>query len=120
MRRLLLACAIAAIAATIASAAPPALIERTKLFGNPSRSAGRLSPDGKWLSWLAPRDGVMNVWVAPTADPTKARPLTAEKVRPIRSYFWAPDSSMILFINDKGGDENFLLYGVDLATGAQK
>jgi dipeptidyl aminopeptidase/acylaminoacyl peptidase len=124
MRRLLLACAVAAAAlATASYAAPdqaPPLIERTKLFGNPRRTAGRLSPDGKWLSWLAPKDGVMNVWAAPTADPAKARALTSEKVRPIRSYFWSPDSSQILFINDKGGDENFLLYGVDVATGEQK
>ncbi|HEV2530268.1 S9 family peptidase [Phenylobacterium sp.] len=124
MRRILLACAVSAAAvATVSMAAPasaPPLIARTKLFGNPSRSAGRLSPDGKWLSWLAPRDGVMNVWVAPTAEPAKAHAVTTERVRPIRSYFWSPDSSMILFVNDKGGDENFLLYGVDVATGAQK
>jgi dipeptidyl aminopeptidase/acylaminoacyl peptidase len=132
MRRLFAATAIAAVAATstlIASAlaappadksGPPSLIERTKLFGNPSRSAGRISPDGKWLSWLAPRDGMMNIWVAPVADLANARPLTAEKVRPIRSYFWSPDSGSILFINDKGGDENFLLYGVDVASGAQR
>jgi dipeptidyl aminopeptidase/acylaminoacyl peptidase len=132
MRRLFAATAIAIIAtSTLAAGAlaaapsagkggPAPLIERTKLFGNPSRSAGRISPDGKWLSWLAPRDGMMNIWVAPVSDPTKARPLTAEKVRPIRSYFWSPDASMILFINDKGGDENFLLYGVDVASGAQK
>ena len=46
--------------------------------------------------------------------------MTAEKVRPIRSYFWSPDASAILFINDKGGDENFLLYGVDITSGTQK
>ena len=122
MRRLLLATAIAVTVSTVALAAttPAPLIERTKLFGNPSRAAGRISPDGKWLSWLAPRDGVMNIWIAPVADPTKAKALTTEKLRPIRAYFWAPDASMILFINDKGGDENFLLYGVDVATGAQK
>ena len=123
MRRLFAASAIAIVTAATALAAVAAeapLIERTKLFGNPSRSQGRISPDGKWLSWLAPRDGMMNIWVAPTADPTKARPLTAEKVRPIRQYFWSPDASTILFINDKGGDENFLLYGVDVASGAQK
>ncbi len=122
MRRLF-AAAIAIVAAATALAAVAAeapLIERTKLFGNPSRSAGRISPDGKWLSWLAPRDGMMNIWVAPVADPTKAQPLTAEKVRPIREYFWSPDASMLLFLNDKGGDENFLLYGVDVASGTQK
>jgi hypothetical protein len=96
------------------------LIERAKLFGNPTKTAGRLSPDGKWLAFIAPRDGVLNVWVAPVDKPNQARPLTAEKARPIRSYFWAPNSKQILFVNDKGGDENFLLYGVDLATTTQK
>jgi len=103
---------------------PPApagapLIERAKLFGNPTRTAARISPDGKWLSWIAPRDGVMNVWVAPFDKPDAARPLTAEKTRPIRTVFWSPDSKQLLFINDKGGDENFLLYGVDIASGKQ-
>ena len=58
------------------------------------------------------RDGVLNIWVAPTADPAAAKPLTTEKTRPIRTYYWAPDAKSVLFINDKGGDENFLLYGV--------
>jgi dipeptidyl aminopeptidase/acylaminoacyl peptidase len=95
------------------------LIERAKIFGNPSKTGGRISPDGQWLSWVAPRDGVLNVWVAPAADPSKARPLTEEKVRPIRSAFWSPDSRQLLFIQDKGGDENFLLYGVDVVSGKQ-
>ncbi len=112
--------AVAAIAQTTQPSNTVALIERAKLFGNPTRTGGQLSPDGKWLGFIAPRDGVLNVWVAPVDRPAEARPLTAEKVRPIRSYFWAPDSKQILFVNDKGGDENFLLYGVDLASGAQK
>ncbi|MEG2033460.1 MAG: S9 family peptidase, partial [Janthinobacterium sp.] len=95
------------------------LIERAKIFGNPSKSGGRISPDGKWLSWIAPRDGVLNVWVAPSSDLAQARSLTEEKVRPIRSSFWSPDSTTLLYIQDKGGDENFLLYGVNVATGKQ-
>ena len=95
------------------------LIERAKLFGNPSKSGGKISPDGRWLSWIAPRDGVLNVWVAPASDLAQARPLTQETVRPIRSSFWAPDSKTLLFIQDKGGDENFLLYGVNVASGKQ-
>ena len=95
------------------------LIERAKIFGNPSKSGGRISPDGQWLSWIAPRDGVLNVWVAPASDPAKARVLTDEKVRPVRSSFWSPDSKVLLYIQDKGGDENFLLYGVDVASGKQ-
>src|SRR5687768_11025256 len=96
------------------------LIPREKLFGNPTKAAGRLSPDGQWLSWIAPRDGVLNIYVAPVSNPAAAKPLTNEKLRPIRQYFWAPDSKQILFINDKGGDENFLLYGVDVATAKER
>jgi dipeptidyl aminopeptidase/acylaminoacyl peptidase len=121
MRLLLTTVAAAALAAPAFAQAPAIpLIERTKLFGNPTKTGGKISPDGKYLSWIAPRDGVLNIWVAPTADPAAAKPLTAEKLRPIRSYYWSPDSKMILFVNDKGGDENFLLYGVDISTGAQK
>jgi dipeptidyl aminopeptidase/acylaminoacyl peptidase len=100
-------------------AAPP-LIPRDTLFGNPSRIQGRLSPDGQWLSWIAPRDGVLNVWVAPAAKPDEGRPLTNESQRPLRQHFWAPDSKTILYINDTGGDENFRLYGVNVVTGEQR
>ena len=103
-----------------AEAAPAPLIERARLFGNPSRREARISPDGKWLAWLAPRQGVMNVWVAPVAAPAKAKAVTAENDRPIREYFWSPDSATILFINDKHGDENFRLYGVEVASGVQR
>ena len=62
---------------------------------------------------------MLNVWVAPAGEPSKARVLTDEKLRPVRSSFWSPDSKVLLYIQDKGGDENFLLYGVDVATGKQ-
>jgi dipeptidyl aminopeptidase/acylaminoacyl peptidase len=105
--------------ANAAAAAAP-LIERSKLFGNPSRSGASLSPNGEWLSWLAPRDGVMNIWVAPVADLAAAKPLTASKDRPIRQSFWSPDSGMVMYVQDKGGDENFLLYGIDIASGLER
>jgi dipeptidyl aminopeptidase/acylaminoacyl peptidase len=121
IRSVLAAAVLAAIlpAQAQSPASDVPLIERAKIFGNPSKTGGRISPDGQWLSWVAPRDGVLNVWVAPAADPSKARPLTEEKVRPIRSAFWSPDSRQLLFIQDKGGDENFLLYGVDVVSGKQ-
>lgn len=95
------------------------LIPRDHLFGNPTRAAGQISPDGRWLSWLAPKDGVLNIWMAPSDDPESARAMSNDTERPIREYFWAPDSRSLLYIQDKGGDENFLLYGIDVATGKE-
>ncbi|HEX8381612.1 MAG TPA: S9 family peptidase, partial [Allosphingosinicella sp.] len=118
---LLAACAgltAAAVPALARSDAP--LIPREKIFGNPTKVSGRLSPDGKWLSWIAPREGVLNIYVAPADNPGAARALTSETKRPLRQYSWSPDSRHILFINDKGGDENFLLYGVDVTSGEQR
>ena len=116
----LIAIALACPTLAIAETPQVPLIERAKLFGNPSRVAGQLSPDGHWLSWIAPRDGVLNIWVAPVGNTVHGRPLTDERTRPIRDYFWAPDSKSILYVNDKGGDENFLLYSVDVTSGAQR
>lgn len=99
--------------------APTPLIPRAALFGNPTRAQGLISPDGQWLSWIAPRDGVLNIWIAPASDPEAARAITAATERPIRQHFWAPDASAVMYIQDKGGDENFLLYSVDIATGAE-
>jgi dipeptidyl aminopeptidase/acylaminoacyl peptidase len=105
-------------ASATGQAAP--LIPREDLFGNPTRTGGQISPDGNWLSWRAPKDGVMNVWVAPVSDPAAARPITSSTDRPIPQYFWAPDSRSVLYVQDKGGDENYLLYGVDVASGAER
>jgi len=95
------------------------LIARDALFGNPTRAAAQISPDGDYLTWLAPKDGVLNVWLAPADSPDQARAITASTDRPIRQYFWAPDGKSVLYVQDKGGDENYLLYGVNVATGEE-
>ena len=99
-----------------ASAKPAnAQIARRALFGNPSRASATISPDGRHIAFLAPRDGVLNIWVAPRENIGEARPLSAERERPIQQFFWAPDSARVLYLQDKGGTEDFLLYGVTLA-----
>lgn len=96
------------------------LIDREVLFGNPSRFQGRLSPDGAQMSFRAPLDGVMNLWVAPAGNIDGARPITRNAGRGIPSHFWALDSKSILYIEDQNGDENWHLYRVDLSTGQTK
>ena len=94
------------------------LIPRKAFFGNPDRTAVQISPDGAHLSWLAPLDGVMNVWVADRNDITNAQPVTSDTGRGIRIYNWAFTNNHILFQQDVGGDENFRLYALELVTGS--
>lgn len=108
------------LATAATDAAPPALIPRTVLFGNPDKSQGRLSHDGQHLAFLAPVDGVMNVWVGPPEKINEAKPVTKDAKRGIRRYFWAYDNQHILFTQDKGGDENWRIYSVDIASGEEK
>lgn len=95
------------------------LIPRDHLFGNPTRAQGKISPDGTWLSWLAPHEGVLNIWLAPRDNPDAAEVMTRSADRPIRQHMWSPLSDALLYIQDKGGDENFLLYRVDIASGEE-
>jgi dipeptidyl aminopeptidase/acylaminoacyl peptidase len=120
---LLCACAAppAEQATTARSAPGQTLIPRSVIFGNPERIGGRVSPDGKYVSFLAPREGVLNIWVVEHGKPlSEARAVTNEKVRPIRSHSWAANGEDILYTQDKGGDENFLLYAVNARTGAER
>lgn len=93
------------------------LIPRAVLFGNPERSDVQVSPDGKWISWLAPQGGVLNVWVAPAGDLAKAKPVTAAKEQPILEAEWAFDGKHLLYWQDEAGDENDHVYRVAIETG---
>jgi dipeptidyl aminopeptidase/acylaminoacyl peptidase len=89
------------------------------LFGNPERANALVSPDGRRLSWLAPLDGVLNVWVAARAG-GDARPVTRDRDRGIRVYFWAHDARHVLYLQDTAGDENWRLFAVEVETGADR
>jgi len=92
------------------------LIPRHTFFGNPDRASVQLSPDGTQMSYLAAVDGVLNVWVAPKGDLSKARVVTHDKHRGIRMYSWAYTSNHVLYLQDKGGDEDWHVYSVNLKT----
>ncbi|MFO8034707.1 MAG: S9 family peptidase [Candidatus Bipolaricaulota bacterium] len=92
------------------------LIPRAALFGNPDRAMIKLSPGGRWLSYLAPLDGVLNVWVAPANEPEQAWPVTADRGRGIRHYAWAHTDNHVLYLQDADGDENWRVYSVDAET----
>ena len=121
MRRLLLLFGLlllapAAPTRTASAEEAVALIPREVLFGNPDRAGVRLSPDGAAISWLAPVEGVMNLWVAPVGDLAAARAVTRDTGRGISQYSWAYDNRHIVYRQDKGGDENWRVYALDLVT----
>jgi dipeptidyl aminopeptidase/acylaminoacyl peptidase len=101
------------------SGAADKLIPRSALFGNPVKTQARLSPDGRYVSFLAPRDGVLNVWLAPFGKLGEAKPITQDRKRGIRQHLWAFDNRHVLFLQDEGGDENWRVYSVDIQTGRQ-
>lgn len=118
-------CALALVAGAVLQAVParadaPALISREVLFGNPDKSQPRISPDGTKLSFLAPVDGVLNVWVGPVDNPMLAKPVTNDTGRGIRIQFWSFTNNHIIYLQDKGGDENWRAYSVNLETGKTK
>lgn len=92
------------------------LIARAHLFGNPARVDGRVSPDGRRLSWISPVDGVKNLWVAPIDDPAAAVPVTQDRGRGVRNHAWTFDGRHVVYHQDRGGDENWHVHAVDVET----
>ncbi|MBL9122644.1 MAG: S9 family peptidase, partial [Planctomycetaceae bacterium] len=56
-------------------------------------------------------------WVGPAGDIKAAKPITADKKRGIRIFFWAYTSNHVLYQQDVGGDEDFHVYSVNLQDG---
>ena len=112
----------------VASAKPaprmdPKLVPRDTLFGNTEHTGPGISPDGKWLAYIAPVDGVMNVMVVAASTPLdleKAKPMTHDETRPVFQYSWALVPGKLLYMQDAAGDENFHVHVVDVATGKEQ
>lgn len=94
------------------------IVPRSVLFGNPTYASPKLSPDGKYLAYLAPdEEDILNVHVRETNDAATARVVTHDpSKRGIRIFQWAEDSATILYRQDFEGDENFHLWAIDVTT----
>jgi dipeptidyl aminopeptidase/acylaminoacyl peptidase len=90
------------------------LLDRELFFGDPEISGSQLSPDGKFITFIKPFKGTRNVWIKRTQEPfASAKPITNETKRPVPSYFWSRDGKYVLYVQDKGGDENYNIYAVN-------
>ena len=96
------------------------IIPRKVLFGNPDKAGVQISPDGQYLSYLAPVNGVLNIHVANIKDIQSARPITNDASRGIRSYFWLYDNKTIVYLQDDKGNEDWHAHIVDIEVGETK
>ena len=80
-------------------------------FKNPDQAAHALSPDGRYLAWLAPWESRRNIYVRPLAGGPTTR-VTSETARDIAGFGWK-GSNRLIYGKDFGGDENFHIVSVD-------
>ncbi|WP_376694627.1 S9 family peptidase [Wenzhouxiangella sp. EGI_FJ10305] len=91
----------------------PPQLDRQLFFGDPEISGAQISPDGKFVTFMRPFEGVRNIWIKGIDESfDDARPLTDDD-RPVPGYFWSRDGEYVLYVQDKGGDENFHVWAVD-------
>jgi Tol biopolymer transport system component len=105
------------VSAPVAAQIPP-VIPVEHFFDSPEIAAAQISPNGRWLAYLKPYRGKLNVFVRPVGSGEERR-LTADTLRPIREYYWSSDGARVLYLQDRGGNENFHIFavGVDAAPG---
>ncbi len=122
MKRFVLALLVLALIAGAATAAEklpyldklPKIIDRAVIFGDPEIAGAQISPDGEYISFLKQYKGYLNIWVKERKQKFEdAHPVTADTVRSVRGYTWTHDGKYILYIQDKGGNENYHAYVVD-------
>jgi dipeptidyl aminopeptidase/acylaminoacyl peptidase len=92
----------------------PELISVEDFFAPPVQAAATISPDGTRIAFLAPWKNRLNVWVQGLDSDEPARCVTADETRSVLSYEWTDDPRWLLYLQDKGGDENWRTYRVDL------
>ena len=92
----------------------PDLIPIEALYEPPVMQWGGISPDGRWLSYMKQWHGHQNVFVRAVGSGAE-RPVTRDSVRSIGSYWWSGDGKRILWLQDRGGDENFHLFATDIS-----
>ena len=93
------------------------LIPRSVIFGNPDRIGLRTSPDGKNLSFIAPHNGVLNIFLASDNNLENAKAITNDTHRGIIRYFWSYDNKHIIYMQDNNGNENEHIFKVNIESG---
>jgi dipeptidyl aminopeptidase/acylaminoacyl peptidase len=88
------------------------LIPMKDFFRNPEKSGFSLSPNGEYLAFMQPWEKRRNVFIQKIGSDTAVR-ITGATERDIAGYAWK-GNGRIVYVQDRGGDENFRLYAVSI------
>jgi dipeptidyl aminopeptidase/acylaminoacyl peptidase len=114
-RSLIAVTASFAMTTTAFAQSNPPEIPLRDFFRNPESANFLLSPDGEKIAFLKPYENRLNIWVQPEKG-GEAKRLTGATDRDIRGFAFK-GNDFVVYVKDKGGDENFHLYSVSLADG---
>lgn len=81
-------------------------------FKNPEKTGYQISPNGEYISYRAPYQSRMNIFIQKIGEDKTTR-ITSETDRDIPGYMWA-NNERIIYIKDVGGDENYHGYAVNI------
>ncbi len=82
-------------------------------FKKPKQSAFKFSPNGKYIAYRQRGKSAKKHLYIKNISTKKSTCILLEGKELIRDYGWASDKR-ILYIKDKGGDENYQLFALDL------
>lgn len=88
-------------------------------FKKPKQSSFQFSPNGLYLSFREKDDNSKNHVYVKNTETDKVVRVIEEGEDLVRGYGWANDNRLI-YVQDKGGDENYHLFAVDLDGKNQK
>ncbi|WP_308992804.1 S9 family peptidase [Mariniflexile litorale] len=88
-------------------------------FAKPKARSFSFSPNGTYLSYREKDENTKNHVYVKNLETNEVKRVIEEKEELIRGFGWANDNRLI-YVMDKGGNENYHLFGVDIDGANQK
>jgi len=85
---------------------------------NPGNFGYELSPDGNYITFSSSWENRSNVFVKKMNDDSEPVRVSNSKDRDVAGFFWKDNN--LLYVKDKGGDENFHIYSTTFNGSEEK
>ncbi len=94
-------------------ALPPLIPARAFFANTASNGAYQVSPDGRWLAWVAVQGTRPALWIRAVEPADAPARVVAQG---LAGFIWGQDSRHVLYTADRGGDENSHVYALDVLS----